>query len=62
MNHAVTVDGYDSTASIPYFMVRNSWGPDWGLGGYINIAMSSDKGLCGMNQDVDYPLNVAAWP
>lgn len=63
MNHAVVADGYDSTGSEPYWLVRNSWGPDWGEGGYIRIGMGTDgdvanngKGNCGINQDVGYPM------
>jgi hypothetical protein len=37
-NHAVIAVGYDGDAS---FKIRNSWGTDWGLKGYINIAQSS---------------------
>ena len=57
MNHAVTMDGYDSTASTPYFSVRNSWGEGWGQGGYVLMGMQAgnSKGVCGVQQDVDYP-------
>lgn len=67
MNHAVVADGYDSTGSSPYWLVRNSWGSSWGESGYIRIGMGSDgsvanngKGLCGINQDVGYP-NTKVW-
>lgn len=33
--HAVMVVGYDD--GLGCFHVRNSWGPDWGLGGYFDI-------------------------
>lgn len=33
--HAVMAVGFDS--SIQRFIVRNSWGPDWGDGGYFTI-------------------------
>lgn len=61
MDHAVVVEGYDSTASTPYFLVRNSWGVGWGENGYVKFAMATGKGTCGMNQDVDYPMPAAAW-
>jgi C1A family cysteine protease len=31
--HAVLAVGYDDSAQC--FIVRNSWGPDWGIGGYF---------------------------
>lgn len=65
MNHAVVLDGYDSTADEPYWRVRNSWGTGWGEDGYILIGMDGDanngKGPCGINQDVDYPTAGKAW-
>lgn len=33
--HAVLAAGYDDTSS--RFLVRNSWGPGWGMGGYFTI-------------------------
>ena len=60
MDHAVTIDGYDSGAAEPYWLVRNSWGASWGEAGYVKIGMSTGKGICGINQDVGYP-NTVAW-
>lgn len=37
-NHAVIAVGYDGDS---YVKIRNSWGPDWGLGGYIHIGMNN---------------------
>jgi hypothetical protein len=28
--------------------VRNSWGAEWGLGGYIHIAIVDGPGICGI--------------
>lgn len=33
--HAVLAVGYND--SVQRFLVRNSWGPDWGVGGYFTI-------------------------
>ena len=33
--HAVMAVGYDDNSQ--RFMVRNSWGPGWGLGGYFTL-------------------------
>ncbi|XP_003559143.2 macrodontain-1 [Brachypodium distachyon] len=52
--HAVTVVGYgthdddgDGT-SLNYWVVKNSWGPSWGEGGYIRISRDEggNDGLC----------------
>jgi cathepsin F len=50
MDHAVLMVGYDLTksqASVPFWIVKNSWGSDWGENGYFR--MESDNGLCGIN-------------
>jgi len=49
-NHAVQIVGYDLTGPVPYFIVRNSWGTDFGLSGYLNIAIG--KNLCGIAREV----------
>lgn len=50
--HAVTIVGYGDDATFPgggYFIVKNSWGTDWGeagssdAGGYFRIAYSETK-------------------
>jgi len=33
--HAVLAAGYDDGSQ--RFLVRNSWGPDWGMGGYFTL-------------------------
>lgn len=50
MDHAVVAEGYNSGASEPYYLVRNSWGGSWGESGYVRIGMTaSGKGICGIN-------------
>jgi len=46
LDHCVQLVGYDSTGSSPYYIVRNSWGTDWGENGYIRVAMGSNA--CGI--------------
>lgn len=48
LNHGVAVVGYNTTAKKPYYIVRNSWGADWGLKGYVNMAISKGTGTCGI--------------
>lgn len=61
MDHEVAVFGYDSTASEPYWLVRNSWGSSWGEDGYVRLGQTTGRGICGINQDVVYPNPVSAW-
>jgi len=46
LDHCVQLIGYDSTASTPFYIVRNSWGTDWGEKGFIRLAMGSNP--CGI--------------
>jgi len=50
-NHGVNLVGYGKTAAgQKYWIVRNTWGPYWGEGGYFRIARG--VGLCGVNKYV----------
>ena len=58
LNHAITVVGYSNLADSdegPYWIVRNSWGEDWGEDGYIRIAIRDGEGVCGINMEVTFP-------
>ena len=49
MNHAVTMVGYghDDTLDKDYWIVKNSWGKNWGEDGYFRIRRGT--GCCGIN-------------
>ncbi|XP_066488733.1 cathepsin O [Tiliqua scincoides] len=49
-NHAVLITGFDQTGSIPYWIVRNSWGRLWGIDGYAHVKMGSN--ICGIADTV----------
>eukprot|EP01135_Chromosphaera_perkinsii_P010419 Nk52_evm91s2118 gene=Nk52_evmTU91s2118 len=55
VNHAVLAVGYDTLEDgTEYWIVKNSWGPDWGLNGYFHIAKG--KNMCGLAECAAYPI------
>jgi len=47
IDHAVAMVGYGNESGKDYWLVRNSWGSGWGVGGYIKIAAHEGAGICG---------------
>jgi cathepsin L len=37
LDHAVVAVGYGTSNGTDYFMVRNSWGTNWGMNGFVMI-------------------------
>lgn len=57
LNHGVLLVGFDvTTANVPYWIVKNSWGPSWGLQGYIYLQRTTGAGTCGVNTAAVYPI------
>ncbi|KAJ4955898.1 hypothetical protein NE237_012681 [Protea cynaroides] len=57
--HAVTLIGYGvNEEGIKYWLVKNSWGTDWGEDGYMKIQRDVDakEGLCGLALYPSYPI------
>ncbi|CAH2055669.1 unnamed protein product, partial [Iphiclides podalirius] len=50
LNHAVQLVGYDLSADVPHYIVKNSWGTAFGNGGYLNLAIGSN--VCGLANEV----------
>ena len=48
MDHAVTLVGYGTENGTPYWLVRNSWGKNWGENGYFRMYRGNE--VCGINQ------------
>ncbi|XP_067661394.1 cathepsin O-like [Haliotis asinina] len=49
-NHAVQIVGYDLRGDVPFYIVRNSWGVDFGDNGYLYIKYGDN--LCGLAERV----------
>uniref|UniRef100_F7BRD4 Pro-cathepsin H n=1 Tax=Callithrix jacchus TaxID=9483 RepID=F7BRD4_CALJA len=54
VNHAVLAVGYGEENGIPYWIVKNSWGPQWGMNGYFLIERG--KNMCGLAACASYPV------
>ena len=46
VDHGVTVVGYGTDSGVPYFILKNSWGPMWGEEGYVRIRRGTNE--CGV--------------
>jgi C1A family cysteine protease len=49
VDHCVQAVGVDTTASTPYWLVRNSWGTSWGESGYIRLKWNANT--CNIKSD-----------
>ncbi|XP_010514873.1 PREDICTED: thiol protease aleurain-like [Camelina sativa] len=54
VNHAVLAVGYGVEDGVPYWLIKNSWGGDWGDNGYFKMEMG--KNMCGVATCSSYPV------
>ena len=61
INHAAVLVGWgvDSKSGRPYFIMKNSYGADWGENGYARLDMGFDEatgmGACALGTESNYP-------
>ncbi|PWA14314.1 hypothetical protein CCH79_00012222, partial [Gambusia affinis] len=53
VNHAVLAVGYGQENGTPYWIVKNSWGPHWGIDGYFLIERGNN--MCGLAACSSFP-------
>ncbi|XP_051123203.1 vignain-like [Andrographis paniculata] len=59
LDHGVAIVGYGTTVDgTKYWIVKNSWGPEWGENGYIRMqrGVEAEEGLCGIAMEASYPI------
>jgi C1A family cysteine protease len=55
LNHAILVIGYGVSGTKPYWLIKNSWGTGWGMGGYMMMARNSNN-KCGIASAASFPV------
>lgn len=60
LDHGVLVVGYGTMSGNDYYKVKNSWGPDWGMSGYVLLGRGAqyngNSGQCGIQSVPSYPV------
>ncbi|CAE5967840.1 unnamed protein product [Arabidopsis arenosa] len=57
LDHGVVVVGYGTSSGEDYWIIRNSWGSNWGENGYVKLQHNIDDsfGKCGVAMMPSYP-------
>lgn len=64
LDHAGLIIGYGSENGVDYWIMKNSWGKGWGIGGYVHMLRNSgnSEGVCGIYKLASYPTKTSPNP